>query len=153
MTDPFFVSASYQPSDYIREQEAAGKTMPAQPGLFGSDGFTFGDFLDIINPLQHIPIVSTVYRAITGDTIKAGSRIAGDTLFGGPIGLAAGVIDAMVQESTGKDIGEQAMAMVGVDIGPDHNTPGQGDAPVTAIADAGRPAPTDESCHEPVKAG
>src|SRR3546814_5076837 len=83
----------------------------AQPGLFGKEGFSFGDFLDIINPLQHIPIVSTIYRAITGDTIQPGSRIAGDTLFGGPIGLVGGVIDAMVQESTGKDIGQQALAM------------------------------------------
>ena len=24
-------------------------------------GATFGDFLDMINPLQHIPIVSTIY--------------------------------------------------------------------------------------------
>lgn len=136
MTDPIFMSASYQPSEYIRAQEAAGKTMPARPGLFGSEGFTFGDFLDVINPLQHIPIVSTIYRAVTGDTIKPGSRIAGDTLFGGPIGLAAGVIDAMVQESTGKDIGEQAMAAVGIDIGPDKTSPGG-----TAVADGSKPAP------------
>src|SRR3546814_5528388 len=111
MTDAVCLSASDQPSEYIRAQEAAGKTMPAQPGLFGKEGFSFGDFLDIINPLQHIPIVSTIYRAITGDTIQPGSRIAGDTLFGGPIGLVGGVIDAMVQESTGKDIGQQALAM------------------------------------------
>jgi hypothetical protein len=140
MTDPIFMSASYQPSEYVRAQEAAGKTMPERPGLFGSEGFTFGDFLDIINPLQHIPIVATIYRAVTGDTIKPGARIAGDTLFGGPIGLVAGVADAMVQESTGKDIGEQAMAMVGVDIGPDRPS-GQADAPATAVADSGRPAP------------
>lgn len=138
MTDAVFLSASDQPSEYIRAQEAAGKTMPAQPGLFGKDGFSFGDFLDIINPLQHIPIVSTIYRAITGDTIKPGARIAGDTLFGGPIGLVGGVIDAMVQESTGKDIGEQALAMVGIDVGPD-----KPDAPATAVAAA--PAPTQDT--------
>src|SRR3546814_13010283 len=104
MTDAVFLSASDQPSEYIRAQEAAGKTMPAQPGLFGKEGFSFGDFLDIINPLQHIPIVSPIYRAITGDTIQPGSRIAGDTLFGGPIGLVGGVTDAMVPASPGKDI-------------------------------------------------
>lgn len=135
MTDAVFLSASDQPSEYIRAQEAAGKTMPAQPGLFGKDGFSFSDFLDIINPLQHIPVVSTIYRAITGDTIQPGARIAGDTLFGGPIGLVGGVIDAMVQESTGKDIGQQALAMVGIDVGPDKTT-----APATAVAAAPEPA-------------
>ena len=44
---------------------------------FGQDGMTFLDFLDIINPLQHIPLVSTIYRKITGDTIDPASRIAG----------------------------------------------------------------------------
>ena len=39
--------------------------------LFGEDGFTFADFLDIINPLQHIPVLSTLYRHLTGDTIDA----------------------------------------------------------------------------------
>ena len=28
---------------------------------------SFSDLLDIINPLQQLPIVSTIYRAITGD--------------------------------------------------------------------------------------
>src|SRR3546814_15608721 len=72
MTDAVFLSASDQPSEYIRAQEAAGKTMPDQPGLFGKAGFSFGDFLDIINPIQHIPIVPTIYRAITGDTSQPG---------------------------------------------------------------------------------
>ena len=44
---------------------------------FGEDGFTFADFIDIINPLQHIPVVATIYRAMTGDDIDPGSRVAG----------------------------------------------------------------------------
>ena len=43
--------------------------------LFGDDGFTFLDFLDIINPLQHIPIIGTLYRQMTGDTLDPGSRV------------------------------------------------------------------------------
>lgn len=96
---------------------AEGKAR-ASDGLFGKDGFSFWDFLDIINPLQHIPVVSTVYRAITGDTIDPGARIAGGGLFGGPIGVAISLIGAMVEESTGKDPGEHALAMLGIDIGP-----------------------------------
>ena len=46
-------------------------------GFFGADGLTFGDVLDVINPLQHIPVVSTIYRAITGDEISPGARVAG----------------------------------------------------------------------------
>ena len=32
---------------------------------------SFFDFLDIINPLQHIPIVSSLYRAATGESSTA----------------------------------------------------------------------------------
>jgi hypothetical protein len=38
---------------------------------------SFADFIDIINPLQHIPIVSTLYRSMTGDTIGGPARIHG----------------------------------------------------------------------------
>ena len=49
--------------------------------LFGKDGFTFLDFLDIINPLQHFPVIGTLYRELTGDTFDPGSRVLGSTLF------------------------------------------------------------------------
>ena len=42
--------------------------------FFGKDGFTFFDFLDVINPLQHIPVVSTLYRSLTGDEIDPASH-------------------------------------------------------------------------------
>jgi len=68
--------------------------------------------LDIINPLQHIPVISTMYRHITGDEISPVARIAGGALFGGPIGLAAGVVNAAVESSTGKDVGGNMLAMM-----------------------------------------
>ena len=71
---------------------------------FGQDGISFLDFLDIINPLQHIPLVSTIYRKITGDTIDPASRIAGSALYGGPIGAVTSLLDVMIENSTGKDI-------------------------------------------------
>lgn len=70
------------------------------------DGPTFAEFLDIINPLQHIPIVSTIYRAITGDDIGTGARVAGGMLFGGPIGALVSGITAVFEEASGGDIGE-----------------------------------------------
>ena len=41
------------------------------------EGLSFGDFLEIINPLQHIPVVSTLYRMVTGDEIGVRSASAG----------------------------------------------------------------------------
>jgi len=71
----------------------------------GSSSFGFLDFLDIINPLQHIPIISTIYRHITGDEIGAVAQVAGGALFGGPIGAAAGVASAVIEHETGKEVG------------------------------------------------
>lgn len=53
--------------------------------------FSFWDFLDMINPLQHIPIVSDYYRQATGDTIKPELKIAGGIATGGVFGLFASV--------------------------------------------------------------
>jgi hypothetical protein len=80
--------------------------------LWGSDGFTFGDIFDIINPLQHIPILSTLYRAITGDDIAAAPKVAGGVLFGGVIGLVVSIIDTAIEQITGRDTGEHLLALL-----------------------------------------
>jgi hypothetical protein len=66
------------------------KTGPDQ----GVGSMGFDDFLDMINPLEHIPLVSSIYRAVTGETINPLSRIAGDALYGGVFGLASAGIAA-----------------------------------------------------------
>lgn len=119
-----------------RATDASASGEKAGKPLFGEDGFTFSDFLDIINPLQHIPIVNTVYRAITGDKIDPGSRIAGGGLFGGPIGLAAALVSGMVEESTGKDPGAHVLAALGIDLGP-----GTADESQTMLASAADAVP------------
>ncbi len=78
--------------------------------VFGEDGFTFMDFLDIINPLQHIPIVATLYREMSGDDLDPGSRVIGDTLFMGPVGTVAALANVMIDDATGMDMGEHVMA-------------------------------------------
>lgn len=98
---------------------------------WGSDHFSFHDVLDIINPLQHIPIISTVYRYLTGDSIGAVPRIAGDTLYGGPVGFLAGLVGATLKQESGKDVGEQVIAMVG---GDDSGGAGPGAKPGDAPA-------------------
>ena len=73
--------------------------------LFGEDGFTFGDILDIVNPLQHIPVVGTIYRKITGDTIAPAMQIAGGALFGGPLGAAMSMVTTAIQTQFNKNDG------------------------------------------------
>lgn len=104
---------------------------------------SFWDFLDIINPLQHIPIVSTIYREITGDTIQPSMRIMGDMLYGGVVGGMASIANAVVEQATGQDVGETVMASLGF---------GDGDHPAasTAVADAsGGPAASGSPAEPP----
>ena len=93
---------------------------------FGEDGFSFFDLLDIVNPLQHIPIVSNIYRRITGDTIDPLPRVAGGALFGGAIGFAVSAVNAMVDGATGKDIGEHVLAFLGDPMAPEADEPASG---------------------------
>jgi len=46
----------------------SGNSLPAGIDLkpFGDDGLTFGDILDVINPLHYISVISTIYRNLTG---------------------------------------------------------------------------------------
>lgn len=71
--------------------------------------------IDIINPLQHLPVIGTIYRHMTGDELSPVARIAGGALFGGPIGAAVGVVNAAVEEGSGKDMGENMLAMLSGD--------------------------------------
>lgn len=82
--------------------------------LFGPDGFTFGDLVDMVNPLQHIPVISTFYREETGDQIAPAPRIIGSTLFFGPIGLIGALANIAVEGATGKDIGENVASWIGL---------------------------------------
>ena len=86
---------------------------PQTPGTpaASSSGFSFHDLLSIVNPLQHLPVIGTLYRAITGDTIGTPEKIAGDTLYGGLWGAVASVADAAFQALTGKDVGDTVLAM------------------------------------------
>ena len=116
-------------------QPAAHPSQPAATAAPANEpdaaGF-FANVLDIINPLQHIPIVSTVYRAITGDEITGPAKLVGGALFGGVFGAAAAAVSVVVEEATGRDVGEHALALFDDD-----------EAPAGPAADqlAARPAP------------
>ena len=110
-----------------------GGAVEAPRRAWGSDGFTFRDFLDIVNPLQHIPVVSWAYRAVTHDEIAPGARLAGGALFGGPLGLILAAADTTVEGATGADTGSRVLAML--HPGPAGPAgPGAPSAPAVAVA-------------------
>lgn len=88
-------------------------TRTGQTSSIGKDNkdFSFGDLLDMANPLQHIPLVNSVYRDITGDNIRPIGKIVGGSVYGGPIGFASGLVNAMVEDKTGKDITDTVLSL------------------------------------------
>ena len=77
-----------------------------------AEAFGMGDIVDMVNPLQHIPVVSHLYREVTGDDIKPIGKIIGGGLFGGAAGIASGLVNTVIEEETGDDIAGNAMNLV-----------------------------------------
>jgi hypothetical protein len=72
---------------------------------------SFDDVLDVVNPLQHLPIVGTAYRALTHDQIKTPEKVVGDTLYGGVMGLASSLADVAFEKITGHNFGDTVLAL------------------------------------------
>lgn len=87
-----------------------GSPIPATAIKKEAQGPSFADLIDIINPLQHIPVVGTLYRKITGDEISPPARVIGAAVFGGPIGGALALADEAIRAETGTGLGEKALA-------------------------------------------
>jgi hypothetical protein len=97
---------------------SAAASAPPPPGdakLWQDGDFSFGDLLDIVNPLHHLPVVGTIYRALTGDQIGNLPRLVGAFALGGPLGLAGGMVSMAVKDMTGRDPGEHVAALVGLE--------------------------------------
>ena len=81
---------------------------------------TFRELLSALNPLQYLPVVGTIYRAITGDQIpepvrRIGSLIASG-LMGGPIGVVINLAITAAEKISGIDldnVGQKLLAMTG----------------------------------------
>lgn len=112
---PDYPLAANGKRNFSRAAVFPGQAAPSRETI-PQGGFGFGDLIDIINPLQHIPIIGHIYRALTGDALNAGGRILGGLLYGGPMGFMAGVGGSMMAE-TGAS--ERALA----EIFGDGNTP------------------------------
>lgn len=123
-------------------QPTALATAPATPAARGATAtprdseegsFTFSDFLDVINPLQHIPVIGAIYREVTGDQIGFGAKNIGGLLFGGIPGLVASVVDSVIQNETGRDSGAHLIAFL-------RDGAADPDADIAAKPPAARPA-------------
>ena len=110
-TTPMDATAGTPTSCVLRRSYPGGdEIMPGEDTAAGESGLGFGDLLDVINPLQHLPIVGTIYRALTGDTLGETARVAGGALYGGPLGVVGALANLMIEHETGNDIGDTAMA-------------------------------------------
>jgi len=83
-------------------------TPPDGAGPIGPDGYwpqpidvPFSDVMKALNPLQHMPVVGTIYRAVTGDTIPAPLRILGAGILGGPVGILSAALMSFAEALLG----------------------------------------------------
>lgn len=60
--------------------------------------FTFAEVVAALNPLHHLPVVGTIYRAATGETIPPVLRVIGGGIFGGPLGMLSAAVMAAIDE-------------------------------------------------------
>lgn len=129
------------PQAASEDKAAEGAEGGKHLSMFANDDEpSFWDVLDVINPLQHIPVISNLYREMTGDQIGVGARLVGGTLFGGPLGLIASAVDCVIEESTGQDTGGHVLALFRDE---------SGSAPTTQVAQS---KPTPDAAPAPAQA-
>ncbi len=90
----------------------------ARPATASENNLSFADLIDVVNPLHHLPVVGTIYRTITEDTINPVMKLAGGALFGGPLGV---LFSAVSLAFTGKSE-EPEVTPGGVDAAAVANT-------------------------------
>jgi hypothetical protein len=117
---------------------------PTAPVIADADtGLTFGEVFSDLNPLQYLPVVGTLYRAITGDTIPRPLREAGSLLvsglIGGPIGVATNLAMLGFEKITGIDLEEVEQNVITA-LMPDKATPVAASAAPSPAAVATAPA-------------
>ena len=93
------------------ESVTSTATKAADTGVKEEEGF-FDHLLDVVNPLQHIPIIGTIYRAITGDKIGSVEKIMGGTLYGGMWGAISAIADVAFKGITGKSFEDTALSLL-----------------------------------------
>jgi hypothetical protein len=89
---------------------------PVAPPPAAEHHVSFHDILSALNPLQYLPGIGTIYRALTGDQIPEPIRRIGSLvvsfLVGGPIGAAINVAMVAAEKITGFDLDATGQALV-----------------------------------------
>ena len=94
----------------------SAQSAPAESSPPSHEGFLH-HLWNVVNPLQHVPVIGTIYRAITGEHLDAVEKIAGDSLYGGIWGAVASVADVAFEGLTGKSFEDTALALFKSDRG------------------------------------
>ena len=72
---------------------------------FGEDGLGLDDAFDAVNVLNHIPIVSDIYKDATSqEKTDAAASVVGGYMFAGPIGALYSAANVVTEEITGSSI-------------------------------------------------
>lgn len=74
-------------------------------------GLGFDDLVDIVNPLQHIPVIGSIYRAISDDEISPVARVAGGTLFGGVTGFLGAMASELYAAIAGESVEDTVVSL------------------------------------------
>jgi hypothetical protein len=86
---------------------AAGPQPVASSAPAGHN-MSFRQVLSELNPLQYLPVIGTIYRAVTGDQIPEAVRRIGSLvvsgLLGGPIGIVINAGVMVAEKITGIDL-------------------------------------------------
>jgi hypothetical protein len=109
-----FLAQSPLPSSSV-PSSAVADAAPTQTKP--QEGF-FHHLWNVVNPLQHVPVIGTIYRAITGEHLDPVEKIAGDTLYGGLWGAVSSVADVAFEGLTGKSFEDTALALFKSDSSP-----------------------------------
>lgn len=121
---------------------AVGNSAGKEQGT-DDDGFGFRDVLSMLNPLQYLPVIGSIYRALTGDKIPEAVREIGSLAVsfatGGPIGVAISAAVSGLEKLTGVTSDEMATTVLaGLGIISDEDQP-----QLAAAEPAPRPVATD----------
>ncbi len=106
---------------------AKGVTNAANPRPPATHRTGFHVFLAELNPLQYVPVLGTIYRALTGDRIPEEARTVGSLvvsgILGGPAGVAISLAETAVEKMAGIDpekVGTSMLAAIGIGTSSPH---------------------------------
>jgi len=146
-------------TEQLRDQRPPVPSSPsaaAKPAAGVGFGRLLAEIRDVLNPLQHLPVLSGLYRALSKDQISPTANLLGGLVYGGPIGAAVAMVQNLANRIAGKDLMASAwQRVVGNPAPPESPRPDKaiasapGHAPLAPPAAARRPRPPGRTCAEP----